>query len=83
MLYDLKFSFKPYLKFKDERIGAPRKAYEALCKLDCSQNKIQFIEGMDLLPNLRQLSLRDNELCLTRHTINQLFLLQRLQSLQL
>ena len=69
-LYDLKFNFKPYLKFKEERTGVPRKAYEALKRLNCGQNKIQFIEGMELLPNLREFSLRDNEVCLTRQTIN-------------
>ncbi len=27
LLYDLKFNFKPYLKFKEERVGTLKKAY--------------------------------------------------------
>lgn len=61
LLYDLKFNFKPYIKFKDDDFNSINaKAYLSLRSLDCSCNKIQFIEGMELTPNLKVLLLSNN-----------------------
>ena len=61
MLYDLKFNFKPYIKFKDDKDdkGIDIK-YKYMRFLDCSFNKIVYIEGMIHVVNLRTFVINDN-----------------------
>ena len=71
MLYDLKFNFKPYLKFKDDNYdGSFNIKYKYMRFLDCSFNNIVYIEGMIHVINLRTLIINDNEVSFSRHIIN-------------
>jgi hypothetical protein len=61
ILYDLKFNFKPYIKFKEDRDDTNTNIkYKYMRFLDCSYNKIVYIEGMIHVINLRTLIMNDN-----------------------
>ena len=75
LLYDLKLVFRRNAPQSD------KVTFPLLSVLDCSNNKIQHLEGLSNAPNLHSLNISNNRLTITRDALSELVSLTHLHFL--
>lgn len=80
MLYDLKLNFAGRVKGSNAPTFGDNR-FKYLKVLDCSNNKIQHVEGLSNILNVRTLQISQNKLAFTRNIINEILLLQQVEEL--